>query len=36
MADADQPPLWLQGDFFGDTFAPGRARAPAPPAPPKR
>jgi Peptidase family M28/PA domain len=28
MADADQPPLWVQGDFFGDTFAPGAARAP--------
>lgn len=28
MADADAPPLWLQGDFFGDTFAPDAARAP--------
>lgn len=29
MADEDRPPLWLQGDYFGDTFAPGAARAPA-------
>ena len=28
MADADQPPLWYKGDFFGDTFAPKAARAP--------
>lgn len=27
MADADTPPLWYQGDFFGDTFAPGKPRA---------
>jgi hypothetical protein len=28
MADADAPPLWIQGDFFGDFFAPRAARAP--------
>jgi Zn-dependent M28 family amino/carboxypeptidase len=28
MADADAPPLWRQGDFFGDTFAPNAPRAP--------
>lgn len=28
MADADTPPLWIEGDFFGDTFAPRRSRAP--------
>jgi Zn-dependent M28 family amino/carboxypeptidase len=27
MADADTPPLWNQGDFFGDTFAAGQPRA---------
>lgn len=27
MADADTPPLWNAGDFFGDTFAPGKPRA---------
>jgi Zn-dependent M28 family amino/carboxypeptidase len=27
MADADTPPLWLEGDFFGDTFAPKGQRA---------
>jgi Zn-dependent M28 family amino/carboxypeptidase len=27
MADADTPPLWVEGDFFGDTFAPKGARA---------
>jgi Zn-dependent M28 family amino/carboxypeptidase len=27
MADADSPPSWYRGDFFGDTFAPGRPRA---------
>ncbi len=27
MADADTPPLWVEGDFFGDTFAPEGARA---------
>ena len=27
MADADTPPLWYQGDYFGDTFAPKAARA---------
>ena len=30
MADADGPPRWIAGDFFGDTFAPGAARAPKP------
>lgn len=30
MADADTPPLWIQGDFFGDIFAAGRPRAPRP------
>jgi Zn-dependent M28 family amino/carboxypeptidase len=27
MADADTPPLWIQGDYFGDIFAPTAARA---------
>lgn len=27
MADADTPPLWYKGDFFGDLFAPKAARA---------
>jgi hypothetical protein len=27
MADANTPPLWYQGDYFGDTFAPKAARA---------
>jgi Zn-dependent M28 family amino/carboxypeptidase len=27
MADADQPPRWLQGDFFGETFAPKAEKA---------
>jgi hypothetical protein len=27
MADADTPPLWMEGDFFGDTFAPKGKRA---------
>lgn len=31
MADADQPPLWIEGDFFGDTFARGAPRAPRAP-----
>jgi Zn-dependent M28 family amino/carboxypeptidase len=28
MADAETPPQWIEGDFFGDTFAPKAARAP--------
>jgi Zn-dependent M28 family amino/carboxypeptidase len=32
MADADEPPRWNAGDFFGDTFAPDAPRAAAPPA----
>jgi hypothetical protein len=28
MANADAPPLWHAGDFFGDRFAPNAARAP--------
>jgi Zn-dependent M28 family amino/carboxypeptidase len=28
MADADAPPLWYAGDYFGDTFAPRAKRAP--------
>jgi len=28
MADADSPPLWRTGDYFGDTFAPQAKRAP--------
>lgn len=28
MADADEPPLWIDGDFFGDTFSPKGPRAP--------
>jgi hypothetical protein len=27
IADADAPPLWVEGDFFGDTFAPKGLRA---------
>jgi Zn-dependent M28 family amino/carboxypeptidase len=27
MSDADERPLWFKGDYFGDTFAPGAARA---------
>lgn len=27
IADADARPLWVQGDFFGDTFAPDAPRA---------
>jgi Zn-dependent M28 family amino/carboxypeptidase len=27
MADSHTPPLWYKGDFFGDIFAPGAARA---------
>ena len=27
LADADDRPRWYQGDYFGDTFAPGQARA---------
>jgi len=27
MADSATPPLWYQGDYFGDTFAPKAARA---------
>jgi Zn-dependent M28 family amino/carboxypeptidase len=27
IADAETPPLWVEGDFFGDTFAPKGARA---------
>ena len=27
MADADQRPLWHQGDYFGDAFAPGQPKA---------
>jgi hypothetical protein len=27
MANADTPPLWYKGDFFGDLFAPKAARA---------
>ena len=27
MADAEAPPLWYAGDYFGDTFAPKAARA---------
>ena len=27
MADADAPPRWLQGDFFGETFAPEAEKA---------
>jgi Zn-dependent M28 family amino/carboxypeptidase len=27
MADADTPPRWVEGDFFGDTFAPKGPRA---------
>lgn len=27
LADAQQRPLWYQGDYFGETFAPGRPKA---------
>ena len=30
MADADEAPRWIEGDFFGDTFAPDAPRAPKP------
>ena len=30
MADAEQAPRWLEGDFFGDTFSPDAPRAPKP------
>jgi Zn-dependent M28 family amino/carboxypeptidase len=28
LADSTTPPLWYQGDYFGDVFAPNAARAP--------
>lgn len=28
MADSDERPLWIEGDFFGDAFAPSQPRAP--------
>ncbi|MES2604785.1 MAG: M20/M25/M40 family metallo-hydrolase [Pseudomonadota bacterium] len=28
MADSDERPLWIEGDFFGDVFAPKQPRAP--------
>jgi Zn-dependent M28 family amino/carboxypeptidase len=30
IADADVPPMWYTGDFFGDTFAPEAAKAKRP------
>ena len=30
VADADQRPLWYEGNTYGDRFAPGKPRAPAP------
>jgi hypothetical protein len=27
LADADERPRWYRGDYFGETFAPGQARA---------
>jgi Zn-dependent M28 family amino/carboxypeptidase len=27
LADSDERPLWHEGDYFGDTFAPGQPRA---------
>lgn len=27
IADADERPLWYEGDYFGDSFAPGQKRA---------
>ena len=27
LADADRRPLWYEGDYFGDSFAPGQPRA---------
>jgi Zn-dependent M28 family amino/carboxypeptidase len=35
MADAETPPLWIEGDFFGDAFAPGAPRAPRRQIPPR-
>ncbi|MFW2831032.1 M28 family metallopeptidase [Sphingomonas sp. ID0503] len=29
LADAEERPLWYQGDFFGDLYAPGKPRAAA-------
>jgi Zn-dependent M28 family amino/carboxypeptidase len=29
LADQDQRPLWYQGNYFGNLFAPGQQRAPA-------
>lgn len=29
-ANADETPMWYEGNYFGDTFAPGAPRAPAP------
>jgi len=28
MADSEEPPLWILGDYFGDTFAPKAGQAP--------
>ncbi len=30
IANAAEPPRWYQGDYFGDLFAPGAPKAPAP------
>ncbi len=30
LSDSDAPPLWFKGNYFGDTFAPGAARATSP------
>lgn len=30
LADHDAPPMWYEGDFFGNLFAPDRPKAPAP------
>jgi Zn-dependent M28 family amino/carboxypeptidase len=27
LADSDQRPMWYQGDYFGDTFAPNQPRS---------
>jgi Zn-dependent M28 family amino/carboxypeptidase len=30
LADADERPRWYEGDYFGNLYAPGKPRAPAP------
>jgi Zn-dependent M28 family amino/carboxypeptidase len=35
-ANADERPVWYEGDYFGDRFAPGQARKPRPAVPGRR